>query len=177
MPDTPPTLTHFRNPARPLDAAVCGEKYGCRSSEPGDVTCFACRRTPDFTHWQGVGAPTPGEPGLRKLDQILAEHPVLGESAPEWNLAAHKNERGMYTIEEFIHHGDYRSRRNVEVYAINETTVDAVLQSSAYCYGSWAHAAPQHFTHRKTALAQLVDDLKHGRVNRSIGWSTFRLVT
>jgi hypothetical protein len=91
--------------------------------------------------------------------------------------AAAKNHRGMFTIEEVIHHGDYRSQRYVEVYALNETTVDAVLISSAYCYGSWAHAEHPYTEHRAAALKQLVDDLLHGRTNRSIGWSTFRLIT
>lgn len=88
-----------------------------------------------------------------------------------------KNERGNYVIEEVIHHGEYRNTRRVEVYAINETTVDAVLQSSAYCYGSWKHPEnPSHELHRRTALARLVADLNEGRENRHIGWSTFRTI-
>lgn len=90
---------------------------------------------------------------------------------------AQKNAGGMYAVQEVIHHGDYRSSRLVEVYDLNETTVDAILQSSAYCYGSWANAEPQFHEHRAAALKNLVEDLKQGRVNRSIGWSTFRVLT
>jgi hypothetical protein len=86
-------------------------------------------------------------------------------------------EPAMYVIEEFIHHGDYRSRRYVEVYAINIATVDAVLQASAYAYGSWWDADSPHAAARRPKLLALVEDLKHGRVNRCIGWSTFRLIT
>lgn len=88
---------------------------------------------------------------------------------------AQKNGRGMYVVEEVIHHGDYRSVRRVEVYDLNEATVDAIVQSSAYCYGSWAHA-DEYREHRAAALRQLVEDLKAGRVNRHIGWSTFRTI-
>jgi hypothetical protein len=89
-----------------------------------------------------------------------------------------KNDAGMYPVEEIIHHGDYYSRRVVEVYALNETTVDAIIQSSAYCYGSWANAegADDLKSHRRELLKRLVQDLKEGRVNRSIGWSTFRVL-
>lgn len=86
-----------------------------------------------------------------------------------------KNERGNYTIEEVIHHGEYRNTRRVEVYDITPVTVDAVLISSAYCYGSWLDS-DQYAEVRRAALATLVDDLKHGRVNRAIGWSTFRTI-
>lgn len=89
-----------------------------------------------------------------------------------------RNQRGMYTIEEVIHHGDYRSTRHVEVYDINTVTVDAILQSSAYCYGSWRNPDnPDYAGHRRVALVQLVSDLNHGVTNRSIGWSTFRTIT
>jgi hypothetical protein len=74
-------------------------------------------------------------------------------------------------IRETIHHGDYRNVRTVEVYAVNKVTVDAVLQSSAYCYGTFTDTD----RHREM-LAELVEDLKAGRVNRSIGWSTFEVV-
>jgi hypothetical protein len=110
------------------------------------------------------------------LRDIIAEDPALSETAAKAWLSQCRNHRGMYTIQEVIHHGDYRSERIVEVYDVNETTVDAVLQSSAYCYGSWAHAEPPYTGHRKAALATLVQDLRHGRENRSIGWSTFRLI-
>lgn len=176
MPDKPPTLTHFRGDSLGINACTGTAGEGMRSWNPREVNCFACRKTPAFKQAQRVHEQLAHLMPM-KLSEILAELPLPEpETAPVWDLEASKNERGMYTIEEFIHHGDYRSRRRVEVYAINETTVDAVLQSSAYCYGSWAHAEPQYYTHRKTALAQLVEDLKHGRENRSIGWSTFKLV-
>lgn len=93
--------------------------------------------------------------------------------------AQKSHERGMYVVEEVIHHGNYRTVRRVEVYDLNEVTVDAVLQSSAYCYGSWAgpQENPIYTEHRNAALKRLVADLKRGRVNRSIGWSTFRVLT
>lgn len=91
-------------------------------------------------------------------------------------VPAEKNDRGMYVVEELIHHGNYRSLRRVEVYDLNEVTVDAILQSSAYCYGSWREQG-QFAEHRQAALKQLVSDLKRGRVNRSVGWSTFRALT
>ena len=87
-----------------------------------------------------------------------------------------KNERGNYTIEEVIHYGEYRHSRHVEVYDITVATIDGVLMSSAYCYGSWADAEPQFAEHRRAALVQLVDDLRSGVTNRAIGWSTFRLI-
>lgn len=73
-------------------------------------------------------------------------------------------------IRETIHHGDYRNVRTVEVWEINPVTVDAVLQSSAYCYGSFANADGRQM------LLDLVDDLRAGRINRAIGWSTFEVV-
>lgn len=98
-------------------------------------------------------------------------------SAEPFDLAAHRNVRGMYTIEETIHHGNYLSTRQVEVYAITVQTVDAVLMSSAYCYGSWDNPEnPDHRDHRRQALRQLVTDLRNGVTNRSVGWSTFRLL-
>ena len=81
----------------------------------------------------------------------------------------------MFVIEEFIHHGDYRSRRRVEVYALNAVTVNAVIESSAYCYDSWLNN-PEYPT-RTAKLHALVEDLKALRTNRTIGWSTFRLIT
>jgi hypothetical protein len=117
----------------------------------------------------------------RLLKDIVAEDPELSElERKAWKAAlpAAKNCRGMYVIEEFIHHGEYRSTRRVEVYDINAVTVDAVIQSSAYCYGSWLHPEnPDHKQPRNTKLHQLVEDLRHGRTNRTVGWSTFRLIT
>jgi hypothetical protein len=91
---------------------------------------------------------------------------------------ARKNDRGMYVVQELIHHGNYRSLRRVEVYELNEVTVDAILQSSAYCYGSFAgpQENPLYTAPRNAHLKHLVSDLKRGRVNRSIGWSTFRVL-
>lgn len=89
---------------------------------------------------------------------------------------AEKNERDMYAVEELIHHGNYISRRTVEVYALNEVTVDAIIQSSAYCYGSWKNPDVTYESLRPSHLEHLVQDLKEGRVNRSIGWSTFRVL-
>lgn len=98
-------------------------------------------------------------------------------SADGFDLPAHRNHRNMYTVEEFIHHGNYRSLRTVEVYDITVATVDGILMSSAYCYGSWQHPEnPGHLEHRRAALKQLVADLKAGETNRAIGWSTFRLL-
>lgn len=87
-----------------------------------------------------------------------------------------KNERGNYTIEEVIHHGDYRHTRHVEVYDINPVTVDAVLISSAYCYGSWLDPKGPYPDVRRPKLFELVEDLKRDRENRSVGWSTFRTI-
>lgn len=52
MPDQPQTLVHLRNEHRELRAAVCGELFGVRTSNPGEVTCFACRRDPQFARVQ-----------------------------------------------------------------------------------------------------------------------------
>lgn len=79
----------------------------------------------------------------------------------------------MVKIEEVIHHGDYHSRRVVEVWSINEITVDAVITSSAYCYQTYQGSDNPR---REERLHELVEDLKAGRENRSIGWSTFRVI-
>lgn len=79
----------------------------------------------------------------------------------------------MVKIEEVIHHGDYRSRRVVEVWSINEITVDAVITSSAYCYPTYQDP---DYPAREERLHALVEDLKAGRENRNIGWSTFRVI-
>jgi hypothetical protein len=184
MPDTAP-IVHFIE-RRSSERTVCNilndstpPGWPTTTEDPGRVTCFACRRSPEFsTAQQGVGAPTPlpQRQTPKLLRDIIAEDPALSETAAKAWLSQCRNHRGMYTIQEVIHHGDYISERIVEVYDVNETTVDAVLQSSAYCYGSWAHAEPPYTGHRKAALATLVQDLRHGRENRSIGWSTFRLI-
>lgn len=72
-------------------------------------------------------------------------------------------------IREKIHHGNYRHERVVEVYALNAVTVDAVVQSSAYCYGSLSEG-PQ-----KARLDALVADLKAGKVAQ-LGWSDFEVI-
>lgn len=78
-----------------------------------------------------------------------------------------KNARGNYCIEEVVHHGDYRHKRIVEVESLNERTVGAVVRSGPYVY-TCADDSPQ--------LARILADLKRGRVNRSHGWSTFRVL-
>jgi hypothetical protein len=72
-------------------------------------------------------------------------------------------------IQEKIHHGDYINVRVVEVYAINEITVDAILQSSAYGYGSYQTDRLQK------RLDDLVTDLKAGEKGY-VGWSTFEVI-
>jgi hypothetical protein len=70
MPDTPPTtMIHFRNEHRPLRAAVCGELFGIKTSEPGKVTCFACRKDPQFIRARDT-------PPVR-LAGIIEQHPVM----------------------------------------------------------------------------------------------------
>lgn len=77
-----------------------------------------------------------------------------------------KNERGMYVVEEVIHHGNHRSERRVEVWALTKETVNGILESSAYGYSGVAEKYRE----------QLLIDLKEGHVNRSVGWSTFRVL-
>ena len=199
MPDTPSTtLTHLFADGRLLTSA-CGldmldEKStgGGGTVHTGQVTCFACRRSRPFylaQQLQGVGASTPlpqrvAPPPLTppvKLSGVMAdseEMQTLAKRAAEheFKLADHRNHRNMYSIEESIHHGEYRSLRVVEVYDVNPVTVDAVLISSAYCYGSWLDPNGPHSDVRRTHLFELVEDLRHGRTNRVIGRSTFRLV-
>lgn len=184
MPDTENTLTHFTVNGGP---PPCGTEWNDvmnLSNTHGRVTCFACRRTPVFIESQrGVGGPTPlgeviaADPELSALADEARRRELEARAAQEM-VAAARNERGMYVIEESIHHGDYRSTRRVEVYAINFVTVDAIIQSSAYGYGSWLHPAnPDHTKARSAMLLDLVADLKSGRTNRNIGWSTFRTIT
>lgn len=171
------TLMHFVEPGSitPACGAPTEDEW---HNIPGRVTCFACRQSTVFKDSQrGVGGSTPPV----KLSGVMAESEELFDlaakaAAASW-LKAQRNERGMYVIEEVLHHGDYRSTRRVEVYAINAVTVDAVIQSSAYCYGSWLHPEnPDYAEVRSAKLHGLVEDLKAGRVNRDIGWSTFRLI-
>lgn len=72
-------------------------------------------------------------------------------------------------VRETIHHGNYRNVRVMEVYALNAVTVDALVQSSAYCYGSLTEG-PQ-----RARLEALVAALKAGRVAQ-IGWSDFEVI-
>ena len=78
-----------------------------------------------------------------------------------------KNARGNYCIEEVVHHGDYRHVRIAEVHELTERTVGAVVRSGPYVYNA-ADDSPQ--------VARILADLKLGRVNRTHGWSTFRVV-
>lgn len=172
---------HYKTrPGAKAPTIACGAhplRITSHTEEPGEVTCFACRKTLTFREDQlGIEAPTPlpQRQTPRLLKDIIAESPELSALNEKIILAAHKNEHGMYSIEEVIHHGDYRSVRVVQVYDINPVTVDAVIQSSAYCYGSWLNG--EYPEVRRPKLFELVEDLKHGRVNRSIGWSTFRLL-
>ena len=77
------------------------------------------------------------------------------------------NARGNYCVEEVVHHGNYRHVRIVEVHELNERTVGAIVRSGPYVYTA-ADDSPQ--------VAQILADLKLGRVNRSHGWSTFRVL-
>ncbi|UOK18415.1 hypothetical protein SEA_BRUHMOMENT_99 [Arthrobacter phage BruhMoment] len=143
------------------------------SRNPGEVTCFACRKTLAFKQAQKGGRTS--DP--IKLSGVMADDAALNDLAAA-AFRESKNERGMYVVEELIHHGNYRSTRRVEVYDVTASTMDGVLMSSAYCYGSWQNPEnPDHTKHRRDALLQLVDDLRHLRTNRSIGWSTFRILT
>lgn len=72
-------------------------------------------------------------------------------------------------VREKIHHGHYRSERVVEVYTLNAVTVDAIVQSSAYCYGTLSEG-PQ-----KARLDALVATLKEGKVAQ-LGWSDFEVI-
>jgi hypothetical protein len=173
------TPVHYKTPNRSAAPTIaCGAhplRISYYSEDPGRVTCFACRKTAIFKGDQllGVGAPTPPI----KLSGVMTEAPGLTRLMGDV-LKSCRNERGMYVIEETIHHGEYRSTRRVEVHAINAVTVDAVIQSSAYAYGSWLHPDnPEHKQVRNTQLHQLVADLKALRTNRCIGWSTFRIIT
>ena len=78
-----------------------------------------------------------------------------------------RNHRHVYTVEEFIHHGNYRLLRIVEVYDLTPRTIAGIFISSAYCYTAEENS-PQ--------VARVLADLKLGRVNRSHGWSTFRVL-
>jgi hypothetical protein len=184
--DTAPI--HYKTkPGARAPLIACGAhplRIANHTEDVGKVTCFGCRKTEVFKadQLEGVGTPTPlpQREMPRLLKDIVAEDPVLVDlNNRAWKAAlpAAKNSRDMYVIEELIHHGEYRTVRRVEMYDINPVTVDAVLISSAYCYGSWLDPNAQHAAARRPKLFALVDDLRHGRVNRTVGWSTFRLIT
>lgn len=167
MPEIQPTLTHFTVPG--TVAAACAAAHPHEwTYDPGKVTCFACRKTPEFKRAQLAAPPV-------KLSGVMADTPELEKLRVEANLRGMKNERGMYVIEETIHHGDYRSIRRVEVDHLDQVTVNAVLMSSPYRYGDWLGGNTE--VHRRRAMLDaLVEDLRHLRENRSIGWSTFKLI-
>lgn len=77
------------------------------------------------------------------------------------------NNRGNYCVEEVVHHGNYRHVRIVEVATLDARTVGAIVRSGPYIYHP-GDDSPQ--------VAQILADLKLGRVNRSHGWSTFRVL-
>ena len=87
MPDTTPTIIHFRWPDRPLGPAACGEQYGGRTSHPGEVTCFACRRTPVFVAEQDKPLPQRVAPAPLtapvKLSGVMQQDPVMAEMYAE----------------------------------------------------------------------------------------------
>lgn len=163
-----------------LQVTACGDSYEIVdwTTEPGRVTCFICRKTEQFKAEQG-GRTTDPIP----LGQVIAEDEHLTELArrakERAELEAMKNHRGMFTIKEVIHHGEYYRVRYVEVHSIDATTINAVLMSSPYSYGDWLggkHTDLKVKEARRGHLDQLVEDLRQRRENRSIGWSTFCLV-
>lgn len=172
MSEVPSPIIHFKSPAIPGRTACSlrGTVTIESTRKPADVTCHVCKRQGCFkVANKGVETPTP-------LRDVVAETPELQRLSKD-ALKACRNERGMYVIEESIHHGDYRSTRRVEVFAINMITVDAVIQSSAYNYESWNDPHSPHYEARSTKLRLLVEDLKALRTNRMVGWSTFRILT
>lgn len=175
---------HLRNPdypARNMQAVACGDPAGRYTPDPGQVTCFTCRKTPVFQAVQlGGGPPPPQDETPKPLRAVLAEDAELLALAKRRaeRLKAWRNERDMFVVEERIHHGDYRSTRRMEVRSIDAVTVDAVLQSSPYCYGSYLRPDnPAHTEVRRAKVHEMVADLIAGREHRNIGWSTFRIIT
>lgn len=78
-----------------------------------------------------------------------------------------RNARGNYCVEELVHHGNYRHVRIMEVEELLPRTVGAIVRSGPYIYTA-ADDSPH--------VAKILADLKRGRVNRSHGWSTFRVM-
>jgi hypothetical protein len=73
MPEPVPTLIHFRTPGKELGDAVCGESYGGRSSDPGQITCFACRNSIEFKRAQRDADP------IQRLSAVFENHPLMKE--------------------------------------------------------------------------------------------------
>lgn len=172
----PPPLIHFIEYAV-AEYTLCNDTgtVGTVTMSCDKVTCPRCRASTTFKRIEK------DQRGPAPFSQVIAEDPALQALAERAEasraLQSRRNLRGMFVIEERIHHGEYRSVRRVEVYAINVLTVDGVLMSSAYGYGSWQNPEnPAHTEVRRAKLRQLVEDLKAGRENRDIGWSTFKLV-
>lgn len=164
-----------------IEVTACGDSYETVdwTSEVGRVTCFICRKSPVFKALQEGGRTTDPLP----LGQVIAEDAELTELARRAKARAAleemRNQRGMFTIKEVIHHGQYYKVRYVEVASIDPVTVNAVLMSSPYCYGDWLKPElidPESNLARIKHVHQLVEDLRQRRENRSIGWSTFTLV-
>lgn len=171
----PPTLVHYANP--PGSVALCtlrGTVTIVTSDNPAAVNCFSCRRK--LREGGRDTDPLPQRVAPKSLRQIMDETPEVKRLRDDV-LKACRNERGMYVIEEFIHHGDYRSKRRVEVYEVNRDTVNAVIESSAYCYGSFKKNNSWADVTRNEILDALVQDLRALRTNRTISWSTFRIIT
>lgn len=89
-------------------------------------------------------------------------------------LAPLRNHRGMFVVQETIHHGDVFIQRRMEVPRLDPMIAAALVMSSPYNYGDW-FAGPDVMDVRTEKLRTLVDDLRNFRRNRSIGWSTFNL--
>lgn len=176
MPATPlTTLIHYAPDAQTGGRAACGtfaptdNELAGITARHGMVTCFACRRSPQFLTDQGVGNPTP-------LPEVIADTPELQRLMDDV-LKACRNDRGMYVIEEAIHHGDYRSVRRCEFHDITALTVNTMLISSPYSYGDWLDPAAPHAVVRRPKVFELVADLRALRPHRGIGWSTFTTIT
>lgn len=71
----------------------------------------------------------------------------------------------MIRIKETIHHGEYRSKRFVEVHAINELTVRGILMSSPY----------PSTNPNQTRLEAMIANLKEqGKAQH--GWADYEIV-
>jgi hypothetical protein len=84
MPDTPSTLIHFTTPALlRVGETACKQDHRTHqvSANPGDVTCFSCRKSPPFLTRQRV-APPPLTPPV-KLSGVMQQHPIMAEMYAE----------------------------------------------------------------------------------------------